>query len=113
VGYAIFLPLKLMTLAFTYQTYITDFGSTPQATGAGGINITIYFTDAEDFFPGLMSYKNWICLGLRGHSFIILILGNGRGFLLAYGERALDGLGGKKGAPMATNFHCNKSKLKK
>ncbi len=45
---------------FTYTADVTNTGKTPAASLGAGLNITIYLTDAENFFPGKMKYINYV-----------------------------------------------------
>ena len=45
---------------FTYQQFLQNSGKTPGAAIGGGANVTLYFTDANDFFPGEMDYVNYV-----------------------------------------------------
>jgi hypothetical protein len=45
---------------YTYQSYMHDSGRTPAAAIGAGVNLTIYFTNADKFFPGQMKYASYV-----------------------------------------------------
>jgi len=51
---------------FTYQSFMDNSGDTPGAAIGAGVNLTLYFIDADKFFPGKMKYKTWNFFGVSG-----------------------------------------------
>jgi RHS repeat-associated protein len=45
---------------FTYQATMTNSGVTPGAAIGAGANFTIYFANAENFFPGKLKYTSYV-----------------------------------------------------
>ena len=45
---------------FSYRSYMYNSEVTPAAAIGAGPNITVYLTDAEKFFPGIMKYKSYV-----------------------------------------------------
>ncbi|MCP4023351.1 MAG: hypothetical protein GY729_16015 [Desulfobacteraceae bacterium] len=45
---------------YSYQSDMTNSGETPGASLGAGMNVSIYLTDAEDFFSGEMDYVKYV-----------------------------------------------------